>query len=135
MGGRGMFCLRLRPQWEYAGIGAGIAVPGTASERPACTTRAQVGGPRPRIGLAPATAKSAKHELIARSDTIGGCASPTTAPRGHALGHLRWRLGSNCLPPALVGLAPIATQGAASLYYCAQQTLGSDQYLPDPMLA
>eukprot|EP01050_Picozoa_sp_SAG11_P028139 SAG11_NODE_7410_length_1148_cov_1.185891_2_plen_107_part_00 len=73
MGGCGMSCLRLKPQWEYAGIGAEIAVPVTASQRPACTTRAQAGGPRPGLGCPPAAAKGAKHEPIARSDTIGGC--------------------------------------------------------------
>eukprot|EP01050_Picozoa_sp_SAG11_P022335 SAG11_NODE_4198_length_2019_cov_8.222917_2_plen_198_part_00 len=55
--------------------------------------------------------------IAVRCGSCGVHAPPTTAPKGHALGHPRWRLGSDCLPHALVGLAPIATQGAASLYY------------------
>ncbi len=42
---------------------------------------------------------------IERSDIAPTPTGPT-APAG---GHLQWRLGSDCFPPAPVGLAPIAT--------------------------
>ena len=61
----------------------------------------------------------------------GYYAPPTTAPRGHALGHPRWRLGSNFCPPTLVGLTPIIS--IAPLIYT-QQTFTKDRYLIDPMI-
>eukprot|EP01050_Picozoa_sp_SAG11_P022499 SAG11_NODE_4271_length_1975_cov_2.452026_1_plen_58_part_00 len=37
---------------------------------PTCTTRAQAGGPQPKIGSAPVATEDTKYEPIARSDTI-----------------------------------------------------------------
>eukprot|EP01050_Picozoa_sp_SAG11_P030177 SAG11_NODE_8815_length_974_cov_2.009153_1_plen_163_part_10 len=42
------------------------------------------------------------------NSTRAGRGAPTPiAPRGHSLGHRRWRLALISSPPALVGLAPI----------------------------